>query len=731
MKPSTMILRAAVAALFCGHALPARSQVPGTEKPKGEDAIVELAPFAVVGNTSKGYGSTTVTSATRMNTKLVDIPQTITIINDVFLKDIGATELDEALSYAPGVNARNRGGNSSTNIRGFDSVFNYKNGTRIILGTAPDFSNVERIEVIKGPASAIAGRASTGGLVNYITKKPLMKHEQTITTFTVGSDDFKRAQLDYNTPVPGREENMAVRLISQATDSGWWRRGEDIKSFALYPSFLWKITPRTELLVETEFYESTRPNDWGMVYNTLDYKWVPFSFSSSEDVANLVTDHYSGTATISHTFNSFLSVRQVLNMIQVDSDSRFAQTDSINRAAAGNPMFSVGEVYLGRTLRHDIDDYRGVIAQGDILLTYDVAGIGMTNKTLLSYEWATTKTENLRNDATLANLSLSRPIYGIPPTNPRFVANTRTKQEVASYFASHQAGFFNERVMLTAGVRRDKTDGVERFNLATGTRSQDAASAVTHPRYGVVLKPLPNVSVYGVRSDNVEPKATVLRFGALPFDDPRQSTFTVSADTRLREVGVKSEFFNGNLTTTVAYFELKRFGGTISTLFGPAQNDPATAGLTETILRPADSTEGVEIEVVGTLFTPRLTAYGSYQRIDSESLVGNRILEFRGLPRWSASLLLNYDFRERARPGFQVRGGVVLTGDQQGDIDNTFLVASDPRYDFGVSYTRGSWQGTLNVNNITNAIVPTQFAAFRSNSVLPPRQFRLSVERTW
>lgn len=198
----------------------------------------------------------------------------------------------------------------------------------------------------------------------------------------------------------------------------------------------------------------------------------------------------------------------------------------------------------------------------------------------------------------------------------------------------------------------------------------------------------------------------------------------------MSEAGVKSDLLQGNLVATLSFFKIERTGGTFTTAFGPANDNPATAGLLETVVSPADESKGVELEVMAVI-SRKLTIYGSYQRTQTSRLLNNVFVEFRGIPRWTASVFAKYDLRGGARNGFFLRGGIIQQGDQQGDNANTFRIASETRFDAGVDYLYGDYSFALNVNNITDAIVPTQFAAFRSNSVLPPRQIRFTVSRSW
>lgn len=128
----------------------------------------------------QGYRANRSATATRTDTDLRDTPQSIDVVPAQVIKDLNTTRIDRALDFAGGVSRQNNfGGLTFLNysVRGFTTGELYKNGFAINRGSysAPDTSNIERIEVLKGPAASLYGRGDPGGLVNIVTKRPRPK----------------------------------------------------------------------------------------------------------------------------------------------------------------------------------------------------------------------------------------------------------------------------------------------------------------------------------------------------------------------------------------------------------------------------------------------------------------------------------------------------------------------------------------------------------------------------
>ncbi|MGP6433930.1 TonB-dependent siderophore receptor, partial [Pseudomonas paraglycinae] len=163
-----------------------------------------LEEFSVTGQgggarTPEGYAPATTISATRTDTPLRDVPQTVVPVPRQVLEDAAATRIDTALDLAGVGRSNNFGGLGLTEvtIRGFSVFDYYRNGFPISRGypNAPDVVAIERIEVLKGPSAFLYGRGDPGGTFNIVTKQPLAERSLAIGT-QYGSYGAKRSTFD-------------------------------------------------------------------------------------------------------------------------------------------------------------------------------------------------------------------------------------------------------------------------------------------------------------------------------------------------------------------------------------------------------------------------------------------------------------------------------------------------------------------------------------------------------
>ena len=229
-----------------------------TNPESSEDKIVHLTPFQVNGSEDVGYTAANAISATRINTPLADLPFSITAITPQFIADVGALNLLEVVSQSAGVKSAifsTVQGNAVFSVRGFP-----QSPQRDGFSPAPLASNyvaqsiIDRVEVVKGPASLLYGAIAPGGTVNYLTKMPL-EGRFTELHASMGSYNYRSLTIDVNAPV------VAKKLLFRGIASYENNPDQDIqfaggRSITLYPEFKWLIGPKASLLVSYEVYQN-------------------------------------------------------------------------------------------------------------------------------------------------------------------------------------------------------------------------------------------------------------------------------------------------------------------------------------------------------------------------------------------------------------------------------------------------------------------------------------------
>src|SRR5688500_1852658 len=162
--------------------LPAQSVPTPSATPAKEDEPVKLAPFEVVTDKgTRGYGTTNALGATRINAPTADTPQSVVSLNQEFLKDIAPTNFADALRFVSGITKAEGEYIGDVTIRGIttqaigfrDAIADSLNINTNTGITLPDPIEVERLEVIKGPAGVLYGSHGFGGVINRVSKRPL------------------------------------------------------------------------------------------------------------------------------------------------------------------------------------------------------------------------------------------------------------------------------------------------------------------------------------------------------------------------------------------------------------------------------------------------------------------------------------------------------------------------------------------------------------------------------
>ncbi|WP_228060242.1 TonB-dependent siderophore receptor, partial [Plectonema radiosum] len=213
-----------------------------------KDETIEL----VVTGERSGYRVPNSSTATKTDTPLRDIPQSIQVIPQQVLEDRNVTELRDAIETAGGVTST--GGRSSSffgenfQIRGFatrSSIF--RDGIPTFSIGVLTTSDIESVEILKGPASVLFGQGEPGGVINLVSKKPLFEPFAS-TSFTVGSFDTYRGAIDLSGPL-NDSKTVRYRLNASYDDYGSFRDFVDGDRFSITPTVTWDISPDTSLNV--------------------------------------------------------------------------------------------------------------------------------------------------------------------------------------------------------------------------------------------------------------------------------------------------------------------------------------------------------------------------------------------------------------------------------------------------------------------------------------------------
>lgn len=210
-----------------------------------------------------GYSPASSNSATKSSAPLRDIPQSVNVIPQQLLRDQAARSMEDALRNVPGVVfSSGDGQRDQVIIRGFSAISDqFIDGVRDDALYFRDLSNIDRIEVLKGPPAVLYGRGSSGGLINRVTKKPRFGETFGEAVLSLGSHKLRRLEGDYNMAV---SETAAFRLNLAREDSGSYRDQQFVDRYSFAPSLALKLGAQTGLLLQYSKARDQRVTDFGI-----------------------------------------------------------------------------------------------------------------------------------------------------------------------------------------------------------------------------------------------------------------------------------------------------------------------------------------------------------------------------------------------------------------------------------------------------------------------------------
>jgi catecholate siderophore receptor len=722
-----------------------------------KEDVLRLTPLSVTAEKSTGYKVSSASTATRTNTALIDIPQTVDIVTTEFWNDIGATTFDQSFKYLANVYVRNRyAGNADTaSLRGFETGGSVTvDGVR--MGAAKrDMIGYDRLEVVKGPPSAVQGRAGGTGLLNYILKKPALGENSNMLKYALSFDQadalINRLEFDSNVSVAD-SKNIAVRA------AGFWTDGEDyikfhkIKSYGIYPSAKWQVTPKTEIVFASELLKLNTPSrEEGhgfaiypekarrrvAIFNNstdpITALGLPYNFNIAGPGAYDKNDIANGTLIVTHEHGNWLFLRQIANLRYWSYDQAY-YTGEDNTKTVVNSQSQAARGWR-----------RGQTYQGDIIAKYGYQDL-ISGTTMVGYSYD----DGAQGDAffngvpnapfnTLSMTAIQAAGYsasfydGRTPNTP-LASQTDNNNYTYGKFVQQDIGLFKNRLLFTGGIRSDHTV-TGTYSRITGLKTAGADTTLNSYRYGATFKITPKLSVYVVKSVQNDVTSTIARYnGLLPGDSRLTEFFTVSPLTELKEAGIKGDVLKGRLSFTATYWEMVKEGSTINVLSnGVSQGQNVTFG-TVSVIAGAQS-KGWEFTAYGNV-TDRLAVIANYTDMKtSQGFTGQQNslgwttasnpgrIPLRFAPDWNANIFMKYSFRNAQQQGWEVKGGVTAIGPLLTQITGFGLsqVPSSQRsIDLGASYTWKKYNFDVMVTNVGN----DPFVITRDQ---PPRTYRFSV----
>lgn len=617
-----------------------------------------------------------VTTATRTSTPARYVPQAIDSVKTRNVLDYGSSNLGKALEGIPNVSSGADTRFDSLRIRGFDASNDfYLDGIRDDSQYTRDLHNIERVEVLKGPAAVLYGRGSQGGIVNRVSKAPEHGRRSTIEA-QGGSQDLRSLYADLSADP---SDTLSLRLNLGNEDKNSFRDGIDGNHRQLFaPSMSWQITPELNWLVQYEYSRYDRTPDRGIPGNPLTGR--PADVSRKTTYGDTQRDYINDRAEslrsrLNYELNDQWQLRHTFSLFTLESDF-----DNTYLTA-----------YRPATGLVDRQRWQQDLSTRNLYNTVELEGhvetFGLEHTLLVGLEMG----EQRRNSLLHQGVGVpSVPLQGATARQQhngtmRVSSNNHTDVESTGIYLQDQIRL-NDQWQLLAGVRFDQFE-VDTTNKLRNLSEKQKDNSFS-PRIGVVYTPWQDHSFYASWSKTYSPVG-----GGLIGITPGAAGNTNQTDpeqTRQKEIGVKSEWFDERLSTTLAIYELE--------LYNRRTRDPINPELIQ--LSGLQRSRGIELTATGNVVGNWYVRGGIGLQDativkDNNGQQGNRIND---VAKRNASLFVTW----KPELGWYAETGLTLVGDRYADNQNTVILPGYGRWDALAGYRTHDWDVRAALSNITD-----------------------------
>jgi catecholate siderophore receptor len=657
------------------------------------EADADDAQTIIVTGKADGYLASDSVTATKTDTPLIDVPQSVTVVTRERLDDQALRSIADVLRYVPGATVgQGEGNRDQITLRGQNTTADFfLDGVRDDVQYFRSLYNIERVEVLKGPFALIFGRGGSGGIINRVQKTPsadALRVGGWASANTFGAWDVA---ADINAPLAA---NAAFRLNATYESLDNHRDFFGGERYAINPYVAVDLGGGWKAGLSYEYVNDDRVTDRG----------VPSIATAPGQPNRPLTgyrDTFFGVPGVNRTGLEAHIVKARLDgeladnlewsttLLYGDYDKYYANVFA-NGPASGQTGTVALSSYIDPTTRQNF------IAQTNLVWDVDLGPVG--NKVLFGLEYGDQDSANQRRNGILSNstLNLANIVYPTV-TFGALARDTRSDVSFLSAYAQDQISF-GEHVDLVVGLRYDRIEikGTDRIGTP---RPFGRTDEKVSPRVGLILKPQQNVSIYGSYSQSFLPRSgdQFLTLSAT------QQNLAPEKFTNY-EVGAKWDI-RPDLNVTLALFQLDRTNATTP----DPENVLTTINVGET------RTKGVEIALAGRVL-PNWQTSGGYTYQDGE-LRGNGFVTLAQLPKHQFALWNRFDLD----PRFGIGLGVVHQSSQFAAIrtlPTTTRLPSFTRVDAALFY-KATDRLEFQVN-VENLLDESYFSDAHNNNNITP-----------
>ena len=699
------------------------------------EELTALQEVEVIGRKESSYKNTNSFIGTKTASALKEVPQSVGYVTKELILDQGATTVNEVVKNISGVNQ-----NSSYNdfsIRGFRATGNRNSGNLLngmraqtSLWKQSSLANIERVEVIKGPASALFGNAAPGGVINRVTKKPLFENKNSITV-GVGSWNTLKTYGDFTGPLnPKKTLLYRLNLGYEKTDS--FRDLQGSESIIAAPSFSYIPNEKTHINVDFVYQNFNGKIDRGQsvpadgnVYST------PISRSLSAANDFLKENTLNTTIALTHKFSDHISLNAIYLNSSYSEDMlehtqanlyykqignganafRYADPNKVMMTANQRKRYFANNsfnTYFNFNFNTGILKHKLLVGYDYFISEQKAGSSSISAQGYLSKD----KTKVVNTYTTTANVlagSVLTPTTNVPVFDLydpiagnayKDISKYIWKQNTLNPYEEYSHGVYVQEqidisiVKLLVGLRQEWF--TETLNKET-TKEISRQTSAFIPRVGLVVEASENINLYSTWVKGFQPQGANIqsdpdRYGG-PFDYIK---------SELYEVGLKTEWFNKRLSATLAIFKI--------TQENSLEQSPK-AGKADWRVPVDEESNGFELDVAGQIL-PNFSVVANYAYTDArivklkeEGAINDLNVQRPSTPRHAANLWTKYIFENGSLKGLGAGIGVSYASERLGQVGRRATAASYPDYTLlnaVLYYKVKDVQLQLNVNNVLN-----------------------------
>ena len=686
-----------------------------------------LPTVDVMGRREQSYKNSVSFVGTKTATALKDVPQSISYVTKELILDQGAITVNDVVRNMSGVNPYSFYNDFS--IRGFRSLGNRNSGnlvngmrTQTSLWRQSSLANIERVEVIKGPASALFGNAAPGGVINRVTKKPLDVARQSVT-LTAGSFGTTRAYTDLTGPLNDKK-TLLYRLNLGYENTDGFRDLQGLTSYIVAPSFTYRASEKTQLNIDMTYVNHQGKLDRGVaVFGDGSLFSRPISATQSAANDYLRENSVNLSFALSHRLAQGLLFNSTYLFSSYDEDLlEHSQDNAFVKKADGKDNPSLVLMRVTQRQRHfrnnNFNNY----------LTWDVTTGAMKHKLLVGYDHFNTQLAPgssyieaggylLRNGGTAKTFNVKKSSDYLldenknPRTNvPAFDLNSSAGnryQDISKYI--YESKDVKPSDQYTNGVYLQEQLTWHKLQVLLGarmewftdvTQNKNGSESKTHqhaftPRVGLVYSVVPSTNVYATWIRGFEPQSVAVQSNpgsGGPFDP---------VESELWEIGAKGEYLNKRLSVTTALFSLRQK----NTLYnaGVSGQPDLMVPIGEELSR------GVEFDVSGRIlpYWSIMASYAFNVAEISKAPEGTKDLNLQrpGTPRHSANLWTKFIVPTGMLRNLGIGVGLNGVSERKGQVGRRENVVAYPGYallNLALYYKVQEVQIQVNLNNALN-----------------------------